>query len=630
MKKFVWKSESAERKHFGIRRWLRETFVASEGGAMTPMTLGFLMIIITVTGFAVDVMRYDRERARLQYALDRAVLAAADLDQDLCPKDVIRDYLSKEGLDQFLAYVDVQPNVCGSTAVTIDGYRRVEAIVRMDVPTHFMGMAGIWGTDGLKNPTILAQVHSVAEESIDDVEISLVLDVSGSMNSYSRLTNLKRAATEFVQEMADKTEDGKLSISVIPYATQVAVSDSLMNSLQANFMSGVPDPGSAFTGVNEYANCLNFTSDEFNTSSFDLDMIRPRTLHFTPWSTYDRRPTNGIVYNEVCDRRSNREVEALQKDPGTLNTFINNLEASGNTSIDLGLKWGLTLLDQSFQPVAADLASNNEIPPEFATRPNTYASNDAMKVVVLMTDGANTTQYKVKDPYREGVSNLWWNRAEGNYSTYDDIREMYYWHDVPNYQWDSSRGFYWAREVWQQCPYGGYQGDDPYNVRTASGCPNAYTEARCIGWRQNSSGAYECTSFDYNFTRQINVTDSAGNEINSTILEWPDVWKRTTRRAIRDLFRESLGTTAGNNWYSQAVEEIGRTTKDARARALCANAASKNIVVFTIAFEAPDAGKSLLKDCSSDDGAYYEATGDQIVDVFASIGSSIRSLRLTQ
>ena len=587
MKKFFWKSELEKSIDAGVGKRLRKYFIDNESGAMTPMTLGFLMIIITVTGFAVDVMRYDRERARLQYALDRAVLAAADLDQDLCPEDVIRDYLSKEGLDQFIDFIDVQPNVCGSTAVTIDGYRRVEAVVSMDVPTHFMGMAGTKWIRDLKNPTILARVHSVAEESIDDVEISLVLDVSGSMNSYGRLTNLKVAATDFVQEMADKTEDGKLSISVIPYATQVAVSDSLMSSLQANFMTGAPSPGSAFTGVNDYANCLNFTSTEFNSSSFDLDLIRARTLHFTPWSTYDRRPTNGIVYNEVCDRRSNREVATMQKDPGTLNTFINNLEASGNTSIDLGLKWGLTLLDQSFQPVAADLAANNEIPAEFATRPNTYASNDSMKVVVLMTDGANTTQYIVKEPYREGGSNLWWNRHEANYSTYDTVREKYYWHDVPNYEWDSDLGIYWAREVWQQCPYGGFEGPDPYQVRTQDDCPNSYTQARCTGWRQNSSGAYECTSFDTNYTRQIAVVDNDGNEVNSGILEWPDVWKRTTHRAIRDLFREALGTTAGNNWYNNSVEYIGRTTKDARVRALCANAASKNIVVFTIAFEAP-------------------------------------------
>lgn len=63
---------------------------------------------------------------------------------------------------------------------------------------------------------------------------------------------------------------------------------------------------------------------------------------------------------------------------------------------------------------------------------------------------------------------------------------------------------------------------------------------------------------------------------------------------------------------------------------MCDAAKANNVIIFTIAFEAPDAGKTLLQACKSDDGAYYEATGTEIVDVFASIGSSIRNLRLTQ
>ena len=623
MNNFVWKSKFSKLKQGNAVRRSSESFVASENGNATIMGICFTMLIIHVCGFGLDMMRYDRERARLQYALDRAVLAAADLDQELCPEAVVKDYLSKEGLDQFLdGEPVVVPNICGSTAVTIDGYRRVEATAKMDVKTHFMWQ---WGQDTL--PTV---AHSVAEESIDDVEISLVLDVSGSMNSYNRLVNLKVAASRFVQEMSDKTEDGKLSISVVPYATQVAVPDDLMNSIESLIKTAQPLTESAFLGENEYANCLNFTNTEFGSSNFDLNLIRPRTLHFTPWNTYDRRQSNSIVYNEVCDSRDSREVAVLQKDPDTLMTYIGNLEASGNTSIDLGLKWGLTLLDESFQPVSAKLVEANVVPAEFAARPNRYASNDSMKVVVLMTDGANTTQYKVREPYREGGSILWWNRPTQNYSTYDDAREKYYWHGVPNYEYNDSAGWYWAREVWQECPYGGFVGDIPNTPIIETECRNTYTQARCTGWYQNSQGGYECTSFDNRFTREIAVADNNDVEFRSTQLDWPDVWKRTTHREIRDIFKEALGSSNGNAWFDNSVEYIGRTTKDQRARTLCADAEAKNIVVFTIAFEAPAAGKSLLQDCSSDDGAYYEATGDEIVDVFASIGSSIRNLRLTQ
>lgn len=565
-----------------------ETFLSSELGTMTVFALMMMLIIFTVAGFAVDVMRFDRERAKLQYALDRAVLAAADLDQDLCPKDVVIDYLKKEGLDQYLVGDPiVTPNVCGATAVTIEGYRRVEAQAQMDIEMHFMKW---WDVD-----TITSAATSVAEEAIDDVEISLVLDVSGSMNSYNRLTNLKKAAKKFVQEMADKTEDGKLSISIVPYATQVSLPDYLMNELNVS-------------GSNQRANCINFEADAFNTTTFDLGATHPRTLHFTPWNTYDRRPSNKFVYNEICDELANREVSILQKDPEVLKAHIDSFTAGGNTSIDLGLKWGLTLLDESFQPAIANLAGN-QVPAEFATRPNTYSSNDSMKVLVLMTDGANTTQYMVNDPYRSGPSILWWNAKKSVYSTYDHESEKYFWHDVPYTEWDSKKGWYWGREIWQDDPYGN----------------DEYTVYRCT-YRSNGV----CYQFDYSRSRTRTVTDNNGDPATSVNLDWTQVWERTTRRAIYDLFRESLGSSKASNWYYNAVSSVGSSQKDPRSRSMCAAARAKGIVIFTVAFEAPDAGKSLLKDCKSDDGAYYEATGDEIIDVFASIGSTIRNLRLTQ
>lgn len=589
MRFFEWTSNNTEtRTAPGRCQSAGRSFLASESGTMTIFALFLLLIIFTAAGFAVDVMRYDRERAKLQYALDRAVLAAADLDQDLCPKDVVIDYLEKEGLDQYLVGDPiVTPNVCGSTAVTIEGYRRVEASAQMDVGMHFMQW---WDVD-----SIASAATSVAEEAIDDVEISLVLDVSGSMNSYNRLTNLKVAAKNFVQEMADKTEDGKLSISIIPYATQVSLPDYLMDELNNS-------------GTNNRANCINFTSSEFNTTTFDRSVVHDRTLHFTPWYTYDKRPSNGYVYNEVCDELSNRELTVLQKDPQVLKDHIQSFTAGGNTSIDVGLKWGLTLLDESFQPVIADLAGS-EVPSEFSTRPNTYSSKDAMKVLVLMTDGANTTQYMVNDPYRSGPSILWWNADKSVYSTYDYETEKYFWHDVPYTEWDYSKGWYWGRQIWQDDPYGN----------------DEYTVYRCT---YRSGGV--CYNFDYSKSETRTVLDDNGDRATSANLDWSQVWERTTRRAIRDLFREALGNSKGNTWYNNAVTSIGSSTKDPRARAMCDAARANGIVIFTIAFEAPSQGKALLKDCKSDDGAYYEATGDEIVDVFASIGSTIRNLRLTQ
>ncbi len=582
MRNFDWNSKSGFLAALAKRHGRTSSFWSSESGLMTIMALFFMLIIFTAAGFAVDVMRYDRERARLQYSLDRAVLAAADLDQDLCPSVVIRSYLEKEGLDQYLVGDPVvTPDLCGTSEVTIEGYRRVEATAQMDIGMHFMQW---WEVD-----SITTSVTSVAEEAIDDVEISLVLDVSGSMNSYNRLENLKDAAQNFVQEMVDKTEDGKLSISIVPYATQVALPDYLVDELNV-------------TGGNAFANCINFESSDFSTTTFDTGATYESTLHFTHWGEYDKRPDNDIVYSEICDIEESREVAVLQKDPDTLNAQIENFQAGGNTSIELGLKWGLTLLDESFQPVMANLAGT-EIPAEFATRPSTYASAEAMKVIVLMTDGANTTQYQVNPGYRTGSSDIWWNDDEEIYSYFDADSNNFVWEDVPIGEWDSYERWYWARETRQQHAYGN----------------GTYRVYRCRDYRSG-----RCRDYDYSRHEDRNEAGSA------TELSWPDVWMTTTRYKIYDMYRDNLGSSFAYDWYYDAVSSVGSSTKNTRARALCDAAKANNVIIFTIAFEAPDAGKTLLQACKSDDGAYYEATGTEIVDVFASIGSSIRNLRLTQ
>lgn len=77
-------------------------FRQSEEGGMTIFSLFMLVLILTLGGMAVDLMRFETTRAKLQGTLDRATLAAADLDQTLPPAEVVRDYFAKTGMTQFL------------------------------------------------------------------------------------------------------------------------------------------------------------------------------------------------------------------------------------------------------------------------------------------------------------------------------------------------------------------------------------------------------------------------------------------------------------------------------------------------------------------------------------------------
>jgi hypothetical protein len=78
---------------------------------------------------------------------------------------------------------------------------------------------------------------STAEERVTDFEVSLVLDVSSSMNSNNRMTNLRPAAREFVSTvLANNTNapQGLITISMIPYSAVVNSGTDILPYLDIN------------------------------------------------------------------------------------------------------------------------------------------------------------------------------------------------------------------------------------------------------------------------------------------------------------------------------------------------------------------------------------------------------------
>jgi Flp pilus assembly protein TadG len=201
--------QASERLRRQLTRFYRE-----EDGVMVAFSMLMLLTMLVVGGIGVDIMRYEMDRARLQNTLDRAVLAAADMDQELKADDVVTDYFTKAGLAQYLTGIDVQEGL---------GSKRVEASAESEFNTFFLKLMGI--------DTLTARANGAAMESIDGLEISLVLDVSGSMNSNSRLTRLKPAARDFVSAILESSETGSVSISVIPYATQVNAGAQILDEM---------------------------------------------------------------------------------------------------------------------------------------------------------------------------------------------------------------------------------------------------------------------------------------------------------------------------------------------------------------------------------------------------------------
>ncbi len=409
------------------------TFGREEDGAtMTALLLIWMILLIPAMGYAIEVTRAEHLRTRVQGTLDRAVLAAADIDQTLPPRDVVLDYFQKAGLGQFISaeQITVTPDDPDSlrTGRTVSAWTRAYFESNL---TTFGGDLVQWG----------APAASGAEEAKSDIEVVMVLDVSGSMGSNNKLSNLKVAAREFVDTvLQSETAEGSVSIAIVPYNGQVNARRLL--------------PYYTVTGDHTYGSCINFQPSQFQETALPpTTSVLPRANVFDPW--YSSRNIT-LAY---CPLHAFQELMPSTNNATRLKNHISGFQAEGNTSLDIGMRWGALLVDPSFRPVNVQLVAAGEVPPEFAILPFDYGARSTAKYIILMSDGQNTDEYVINDPYRSGLSPIYKN-SSGALSIYHAERSgssKYYrlnsdnsgtWTTSP---WSGSTQLKWP-DVWANHP----------------------------------------------------------------------------------------------------------------------------------------------------------------------------------
>jgi Flp pilus assembly protein TadG len=548
---------AVEARRSGFARSL-DRFRKEEDGSLLIFGLFCFVMMLLLAGAALDLMRFEERRTKLQNTLDRAVLAAADLNQTLDAKEVVKDYFRKAGLTPPKdSEITVQSG-------NFNEWRTVSADVKEEMPTWFMNMMGI--------PKLTTPAAGQAEERIGQVEISLVLDVSGSMNSNSRLTNLKPAAKDFIDTMFDSVEAGKLSMNIITYSTQVSVGPTLLGYFNVSAEHG-------------NSHCIEFAQSDYDTAAVrftpGIAAQYQRNGHFDPFNTV--APPSLLN----CPQEAERDIVAFSGNRTVLKDYVDDLVASGNTSIDVGMKWGAALLDPSMSAVVDDYVQKGRSPAEFADRPYSYGNREAIKVIVVMTDGSNTTEYMLKPSHRAGNSIIM-----GNTATAPGLQSGYS-------LWDATRNQYYivAKSTWRNEPWG----DGSITTCVRSNCT---------------------------------TTADPGDAVPLT---WPEVWDRMSINFVADkIISPAWGSAMRTNWRSAGntvLSRMGPTTipvdKDDLTRNICTATKNQGVTIFAIGFEAPTAGVNLLKQCASTPANYYNAAGTNISTAFSAIASSINKLRLT-
>ncbi len=367
-----------------------EGFARKDDGALIIFGLFIFVLMLMIGGLAIDVMRAENERTRLQNTLDRASLAAADLDQSLDPNAVFNDYVAKAGygglgLVPVVSQEGTYPDIT-SRSITVKGVAPIR--------TLFLGFLGIDELDAIATTT--------AAEVETDIEISLVLDVSGSMGSNQKLQNMQDAAKKFIDQVLAASTKGSISISIVPYSTQVAAGAKLL---------------SRYNVTNEQASstCVDFRASDFDTASLSNTDLLQRTGHFDRWTGYNdgRRPT---PRDFVCRTDPAFSIQAWSDNANALKTQIEAFTADGNTSIDVAVKWGAALLDPGSQPVLSSMVASKDVSEDFEGRPYAYNRPNTKKYIVVMTDGINTEQFFLNPGYQNGPSTVFYDAASRMYS----------------------------------------------------------------------------------------------------------------------------------------------------------------------------------------------------------------------
>jgi len=558
-----------------LRRFYRE-----EDGSLIVMSLFLLVAMMIMTGIAIDLERQEERRTVIQATLDRATLAAADLDQSMAPADVVKDYMKKAGL----AYLDVVP-------VVEEGehgeYRRVTAQVIDNMPTIFGALTHI---NSLKSKS-----RSRAQESIGNVEVSMVLDISGSMNDTvsgykTRMDMLKPAARNFVTKVFDQVQppgapEGRLSVSVVPYNMQVTLGTTL-GSIYHLSMDHTKNT------------CVDVQTLGFNSLVISPTATLQRTMYGDSRDYWGLGYYNPNTYTGLqnCEENSDYSVLAFEDDEGKVLDKIDELEPGGNTAIDIGARWGLALLDPSARPVTEALINKGEIGSAQAVHPMDYAvdgapaDETALKIMVLLTDGQNTSSFSTKMAYRTGASGFYSARSSSSFSTSNDDYYALYWHS---------------------------------NQREAQGKDDYYSFATGQWVKESETGYWY-----YNRGWRFKNSDAVS-------IDWQTIWGKnyTLQYVIQNFIYPARNaednSTSKTGIYDEMAIESQYGVKDKNLNDICTLAKAKGIRIFTLAVDAPKKAGEVLAACATGPGYAYEVTSDDMTDAFSSIASSINALRLT-
>lgn len=328
------------RQSFNSRKtgWL--ALLARDRNGGTAITFGLAVIpLLFSAGLAIDSARGYRTKAQLSAALDAAALTTAKALRLQGLNDAELKVIAKKYFDaNIVAQGSSSAAFSELTMVADHKTSTVTLSAKAMLPTT---IGRLMDVDSLDLPG-----QSTAVYDARDVELAMMLDVSGSMSG-SKIEALRASAKDLVKIILTANEGGaKHKIAIAPYSTAVNAGPYAISAKGA---------AGTNTCVTERSGIFAFT---------------------------DKSPGDGVLGKKAswCPEAS---ITPLLDDKTMLNNSIDDMKAAGSTAGHLGTGWAWYLISPEWA---------NFWPSE--SKPKPYDDVTIAKTAILMTDGMFNKEYE--------------------------------------------------------------------------------------------------------------------------------------------------------------------------------------------------------------------------------------------
>ncbi|MGI9433614.1 MAG: pilus assembly protein TadG-related protein [Geminicoccaceae bacterium] len=344
-------------------------FIRNRRGNVAIIVGLAILPLAALLGLAVDGARGYNAKSKLQGAVDAAALAGgrAHSEYDDDPEGVARMFFDSNYPNTYLGGVLTTFNAA-IDPTTED--MAVQAVAT--IPTTFMRIFGI--------DQMTLSSDAVVTTSHTDLELALVVDVTGSMNWLDtngdvKIESLKTAGLTLLDAIYDQeTSIPGVYISLVPYraAVNIGSRESWLRGYSASDFN--PD---------SWRGCVlaRAAPDDQNDNPPDSTSNRFFPYHWPSGVAWNWWPPVAFQIggpNRYCPIN---EITSLTEQRSAIETGINALDArsGGGTQTSVGLAWGWRAISPRWR--------NEWHGPTPNDRPKDYDEPNLIKAVVFMTDG---------------------------------------------------------------------------------------------------------------------------------------------------------------------------------------------------------------------------------------------------